>query len=157
MWVGPLIFYGHHQGYLNNPIFSNLGLCAACWAYFMCHHKLWPTSVSHPFSLNSSSGLTGGKYYKKITIAIFRLILQNFFFFRLLFLYPFQWLYYPYFLLVELLLQYVTLFQSRELIKYKRICKLLQSCHLQWQVNFMGGLTFLFFFKSLFLKVICGP
>ena len=79
MWMGPLIFYGHHRGCLNNPIFSNLGLCAACCAHFMCHHKLWPTSASHPLSsLNSSLGLSEGKYYQKITIPIFTLIPQNF-------------------------------------------------------------------------------
>ena len=79
MWVGPLIFHGHHRVCLNNPIFSTVGLCAACWAHFMCHHELWPTSVSHPFSfLNGSLGLTGGKYYQKITVPIFRLVLQNF-------------------------------------------------------------------------------
>ena len=73
------LFYGHHQGYLNNPIFSNLGLCAACWAHLMCHHELWLTSVSHPFSsLNGSLGLTGGKHYQKITIPIFWLILYIF-------------------------------------------------------------------------------
>ena len=45
----------------------------------MCHHELWPTSVNHPFSsLNSSLGFAGGKHYQKITIPIFRLILQNF-------------------------------------------------------------------------------
>ena len=47
----------------------------------MCHHRLWPapTSVSHPFSsLSSSLGLAGGKYYQKITIPIFRLVLQHF-------------------------------------------------------------------------------
>ena len=72
LWAGPLIFYGRHWGCLNNPLFSNLGLCAACWTYFMYNHELWPTSVSHPFSsLNSSLGLTGGKYYQKITIPIF--------------------------------------------------------------------------------------
>ena len=77
--AGLLIFYGHHWGCLNNPIFSNSGLCAACWAHFMCPHELWPTSVSHPFSsLNSSLGLTGGKYYQKIIIPIFRLVIQNF-------------------------------------------------------------------------------
>ena len=27
MWVGPLILYGQHWECLNNPIFSNLGLC----------------------------------------------------------------------------------------------------------------------------------
>ena len=75
----------HHSKYgsppvcLNNTIFSNLGLCAACWAHFMCHHELWPTTVSHPFSsLNNSLGFTGGKQYQKITIPVFRLVLQNF-------------------------------------------------------------------------------
>ena len=64
---------------LNNAIFFNLGLCAVCWAHFVCHHELWPTSVGHPFSfLNSSWGLTGGKHYQKITIAVFRFVLQNF-------------------------------------------------------------------------------
>ena len=41
----------HHQECLNNSMFSNLGLCAACWTCFMCHHELWPTWVSHPFSI----------------------------------------------------------------------------------------------------------
>ena len=78
MWAGPLIYYGHHRGCLNNPIFSNLGLCAACWAHFICHHELCPTSVSHPFSfLNSSLGLAGEKHAQKITIPVFRLLLQN--------------------------------------------------------------------------------
>ena len=77
MWAGPLIYLW--PPCLNNPIFSNLGLCAACWAPFMCHHELWPTSVGHPFSfLNGSRGLTGGKYYQKITIVIFRFVLPNF-------------------------------------------------------------------------------
>ena len=44
------VLYAHHLGCLNNPIFSNLGLSAACWAHSMCHHELWPTSVSHPSS-----------------------------------------------------------------------------------------------------------
>ena len=79
MWAGPLIFYGRHRGCLNNPIFLNLGLCAACWAHFMCHQELWPTSVSHPFPfLNSSLGLAGRKHYQKISLPIFRLVLQNF-------------------------------------------------------------------------------
>ena len=52
------------------PFFSNLGLCATCWAHFMCHHELWPTLVGHPFStLISSLGLAGGKHYQKITIS----------------------------------------------------------------------------------------
>ena len=41
--------------------------------------ELWSTSVSHPCSsLNSSLCLAGGKHYQKITIPIFRLVLQNF-------------------------------------------------------------------------------
>ena len=60
----PLIFLWPPLGCLNNPFSLNLGLCAARWAHFMCHHELWPTSVCHPFSsLNSSLGLTRGKYY----------------------------------------------------------------------------------------------
>ena len=44
----------------------------------MCHHELWPTWVSHPFSsLNGSLGFAGGKHDQKITIIILRL-LQNF-------------------------------------------------------------------------------
>ena len=35
------LFKYHHQGCLNYPIFSNLGLCTAC---FVCHRELWPTS-----------------------------------------------------------------------------------------------------------------
>ena len=74
MWAGPLIYFWPPPG-----MSSNLGLCAACWARFMCHHELWPTSVSHPFfSLNTSLGFAGGKHYLKITIPIFRLVLQNF-------------------------------------------------------------------------------
>ena len=69
----------NHQRCLNNPICLNLGLCAACWTHFMCHHELWPTSVSHPFSsFNSFLGFDGGKHYQKIINPIFRLVLQNF-------------------------------------------------------------------------------
>ena len=94
--------YGHHRGCLNNP----------CWARFMCHHELWPTSVSHPFSfLNSSLGLAGGKHYQKITIPIFRLVLQNF----LLIFFSIA-IFSPCFLQVGLLLQYGTV-SARELVK----------------------------------------
>ena len=59
MWV-LLSFKRHHRACLNNPSFSNLGLCAACWALFMCLHELWPTSVSHLSSfLNIALGLAG--------------------------------------------------------------------------------------------------
>ena len=61
----------------------------------MCHHELWPTSVSHPFSsLNSSLGFAGGKHYEKITIPIFRLVLQNF---AILGCFPYI-IFYPFFL-----------------------------------------------------------
>ena len=94
---GSLTYYGRHRWCLNNPIFFNVGLCAACWVHFMCHHELWPTSVSHPFSyLNSSLGLGGRKHYQKITILIFWLSIAIFS---------------PYFLHVGLLLQLVA-FQS---------------------------------------------
>ena len=39
-----------HRGCLNDLIFLNLGLCAACWAHAVCYHELWLTSVRHPFS-----------------------------------------------------------------------------------------------------------
>ena len=74
-----ILFKWRHQGCLNNLIFSKMGLCAAYWACFMCHHGLglWLTSARHPFSfLNSSLGLAGGKC-QKIIIPIFRLIPQN--------------------------------------------------------------------------------
>ena len=73
---GSLIFLWPPPECLNNPIFSNLGLCAVCWAHFMCHHELWPTLLGHPFSfLNSSWGLTGRKHYQKITTTIFKILL----------------------------------------------------------------------------------
>ena len=71
--TGPLIYYGPHWGYLNNTIFSNLGLFAAYWACFMCHHELWPTSVSHRFPLNSFLGFAGGKPFQEINIPILRI------------------------------------------------------------------------------------
>ena len=42
-----------------------------------CFLQTW-TSMSHPFSLNNTLGLAEGKHYLKITIPIFRLVLQNF-------------------------------------------------------------------------------
>ena len=82
MRASPLIFHGHHQGSLNNPIFSNLRLCAACWAHSMCHHELWPKSLGYAFSFcNSCWGPTGGKHYpcyQKMIIIIFRFVLQHF-------------------------------------------------------------------------------
>ena len=77
--VGTLIFSRTTTGDVWIIPFSNLGLCAACWARFMCHHELWPTSLCHPFLfLNSSFGLAGGERYQKITIPVLRLVPQNF-------------------------------------------------------------------------------
>ena len=56
----------HCQGCLNNPIFSNSGLCAARWAHFMYHHELCPTSLSHHFSLLKSFRPSGEKNYHRI-------------------------------------------------------------------------------------------
>ena len=79
----------------------------------MCHHELWPTSVSHPFSfLNSSLGLAG----EKITRKLLSLSLDLFFkilLFQVTFLIFFSTaIFSPHFLQVGLLLQYVALFQS---------------------------------------------
>ena len=64
---------------MNNSIFLNLGFYAACWAHFMYHQELWPTSVGHPVSsFNSSLDFAGGKHHQKIIIPIFRHVLQNF-------------------------------------------------------------------------------
>ena len=64
------------------------------------------------------SGLAGGKHYQKITNHIFGLVLQNF---ALPGCFPYI-IFYRCLLsllcLFGLLLQYVTLFQSRELAKY---------------------------------------
>ena len=57
--------------FYRNPIFQNLGLCAACWAHFICHHELWPTPVSHPFfSFNSSLGLAGEKHITRKLLSL---------------------------------------------------------------------------------------
>ena len=63
MWVGSSTFYGYHRGCLNNPIFSNLGLCAACWAhnhvskwivaddtlYMLNMQHITPNSINHKY------------------------------------------------------------------------------------------------------------
>ena len=119
MWMSPLFFSSATTRDVvnrNDSIFSNLWLCAACWTCLMCHHELCPTSVSHHFSsLERSLGLVGENIYKKFTILIFSLILQNF-------ALPgcFPYIQYclvamisPYLLLVGLLLHYVALFQYK--------------------------------------------
>ena len=79
----------------------------------MCHHELWPTSVSHPFSsLNSALGFAGRKHYKKITTLSLDLFLKILLF-QVSFLVFFSIaIFSPYFLQVGLLLQCVALFQS---------------------------------------------
>ena len=98
------------------------------------------------------------KHYKKITIPIIRLVLQNFalpgcfpyiIFYSCLFLLNFSWLFLS-------LLQYMAILHSMELIKVKCQCKLMQSRRLQWKV-LMGTLKYLcFFFVNSFLKLIVG-
>ena len=67
--------------------------------------------------LNNCLGFAGGKHYQKINIAIFRFVLLNFtipdYFPYILSIAVFS----SYFLLVGLILQYVALFQSKEVVK----------------------------------------
>ena len=101
---------GHHRGCLNNLTFSNGGLCLACWAHVMCHHEVWPTSVTHQ------------KYHKTI-IPMFRLILQNFTFPGYLpCILVYRYLS-PYFLQVGLLLQDMALFESGNELSLRAILK----------------------------------
>ena len=84
-------------GCLNNPI-SYSGKCAVCWAYFMRHHGLRPTAMSHTLSsLHISVCLAGVNHYQRITIL--RIIFQKlalpgafFVFFLLSFPLTFVWL-----------------------------------------------------------------
>ena len=108
MWAGPLIYFWPSPGMsANNPIFSNLGLCAACCARFMCHHELWPTSVSHPFSsLNSSPALLEENTTRKLLLLSLDLFFEILLF-RVAFPIFFSIaIFSPYFLQVVLLLQY---------------------------------------------------
>ena len=61
---------------------SNTGLSSTKYGQILIILGVWPfwlTSVCHPFSsLNSSLGFAGGNHCQKITIPIFRLVLQNF-------------------------------------------------------------------------------
>ena len=83
VWTcGPILWsvgWGVLRRYCRSCFNLGLHVCAVCWAHFMCHHELWPTSASHPFSfLNSSLGFARGKQGHKITIPIYRLVLQNY-------------------------------------------------------------------------------
>ena len=111
-------FYGHHRLYLHNPVFSNLGLCAVCRVHFMCHQELWPSSVDHPFSflLVALRPYWSNTYRKLLALSIdlfFKVSL-----FQATFLIFFhRAVFSPYSLPNGLLLQYVALLQSRELVK----------------------------------------
>ena len=113
MWAGPLIFLYNHRECVNNPIFSNLRLCAACWTCFMCNNELWPTLVSHPFSSLIALDLL---LEEKITKKLLSLSLGLFFkilLFQVAFLIFISIAIFSfYFLLVGLLYQYMALFQS---------------------------------------------
>ena len=74
-WLGPTVLCIYNL--VSMTLFSadfdqgchcfEFGLCAACWANFVCHHELLPTSMSHCFSfLNSSLGVVGGKHCQKM-------------------------------------------------------------------------------------------
>ena len=117
----------------------------------MCHHKLWSTSVIHPFSfLSGSLGLAGGKQYRKITIPIFRLVLQNFaipdyFPYILFYCYLFSLVSSDWFVIAP-----SGSISVREIVKYYWNCKLMTS-----QVN--GSLHFFVaLFDSFFLKINYG-
>ena len=126
MWAGSLIYYGRNWGCLNDHIFFNLGLCAACWTYFMCHHEMWPKSVSHPFSfLNSSLGLVGRKHYQKITIPVFRIVLQNFCYSRVLSLYSFPSLSFSLLSSGWFVIEVCGFISVRELVRSESYCKLM--------------------------------
>ena len=116
VWEGPLIYLWPPLGgaWIILP-FRIWGLYTACWVRFLCCHELWPTSVNHPFS--SVALLAWRKTVEENFYPCFRLVLQNFASpgcFPYILFYSFLS---PYFLLVGLLLQYVALFQSRELAK----------------------------------------
>ena len=107
MWVGAggfskvMATLNHVGGSFNLFMATtlNLGFCAVCWAHFVFHHKLWPTSVSHPSSsLNSSLGLAGRNHYQLFfKILLFQVTFLIFFFIAI---------FSPYCLLVGLLLQH---------------------------------------------------
>mgnify|MGYP001291606345 CR=1 FL=1 len=80
--------------------------------------ELWLTSVRHPFSfLNSSLGLAGGKHCQKILSLSFDLSSKILLFQVAFLIFCAILIISPYFLLLGLLLQFVALFQSRELVK----------------------------------------
>ena len=127
-----------------------------CWEHFMCHHELWPTSVSHPFSfLNSYLGLAGRKHYQKMIMPIFGLVLQNFpipgYFPDILF---FIAIFSPYFLQVGLLLQYVALFQSGNYLSLRAFVNWCRVAVSNKPSQHSGCPHFLCLFFNIFLNSI---
>ena len=73
MWAGSLIFCGHHWECLNNPTYSNLG-----YMLHVEHISCVITNCGQQQWVTPSLSIAGGKYYQKITVPIFRLILEFF-------------------------------------------------------------------------------
>ena len=116
MWVGASIFSKcHHRGCLNNPIFSNLGLCATCWVRFCVitnwdlHQWVIPSPLSIALYVLLEENITR-KWLSLSLDLFFKIVI-----FQVSFLLLFSIAIYSpsYFLLVGLLLRHVALFQSR--------------------------------------------
>ena len=75
-------------------------------------------SESSLSSVNSSLGFAGGKHYQKLLSLSLDLFFKNFAIPGAFLIFFSIAIFSPYFLLVDLLLQSVTLFQSRELVRY---------------------------------------
>ena len=116
-WHGPLILLNHRDIWIISSFFHS-ALCVACWSCCMSNHELQPVSVSHPFVfVSSSSGLAGGNTTRKLfslsLTFIFKILIFHVTF--LISYIPCYSIISPYFLLVDLLLFYMALFQSKEL------------------------------------------
>ena len=101
------------------PSFSNLGLCAVCWAHFMCHHKLWPSqhqwATPALFSIALEALLVENITRELLSLSL-DLFLKNLLFQVTFLIFFFIAVFSPYFLMVGLLLQCMALFQARELV-----------------------------------------
>ena len=76
MWADPLIYLWPPPGMSEKYHLFEFGITCCMLHTF---HIITNCCQQHPVSSPSSSfGLTGGKHYQKITIPIFRLVLQNF-------------------------------------------------------------------------------
>ena len=134
-------------------IFPNLGLNTACWAHCMCHHELWPTSVSpFPFLNISKTSLRENITRKLLSIP------QDFFLKKIALQFCFSYIacyliISPYTLLIGLLLKYMSLFHSRQLVKHFRNianwCRVTISDDKSWLLS-----LFCCCFSSNFVKVI---